>query len=197
MWLCVGQSDRHEPSKDDRPVGKVTWAYSPRSLATGKTGKQDLVPRVTFPPLACHWSCGLDPLTFLITGPSSDPSSPGRLLVMLTPPWRRNQRPKSGFINSLWALVQSLPSALALRDNIQATPVFQLQAQESNRTRQAKPGLTLGPAASNGQPSLPPPLPFPSLPPPGTGQSVETTTLKRHACKADEYSIEILPWDRP
>lgn len=49
---------------------KVTRAGSPRGLALSKTGKTRtyLVFRVTFPPLAHCWSCGLDPLTFNTAG---------------------------------------------------------------------------------------------------------------------------------
>ena len=32
---------------------------------------------------------------------------------------------------------------------------------------------------------------------PGTNQSVDTRTLKNYTWKADEYFIEILPWDSP
>ena len=65
---------------------------------------------------------------------------------------------------------------------IQASAVFQLQAQENSKSREAKPQLTSGPTAlTNG-------LPEASL-------SVETMTLKGHRWEADEYSIEILSWD--
>ena len=38
-------------------VQRVSRAEGPRSLATDKTGgKEDPTPRVTFPPLARHWS---------------------------------------------------------------------------------------------------------------------------------------------
>lgn len=33
-----------------------------------KEENKDLAPRVAIPPLAYRWSCGLDPLTFHITG---------------------------------------------------------------------------------------------------------------------------------
>ena len=56
-------------SEDKGQGQEVGRAESPRCLATGKTGGSGaLAPRLTFPPLAYHWSCTLDlPLHTLYT----------------------------------------------------------------------------------------------------------------------------------
>ena len=65
---CGRQLDRHEQNKDNGPgighqVGKA------RVPSNGQNWEnKDLAPKVTFSPLAYHWSCGLDLMTFHITG---------------------------------------------------------------------------------------------------------------------------------
>ena len=98
---CGRLLERHEQSKDNGPdieghQGRKPWV--PSNKQNG--GNKDPTPRLTFPPLAHHWSCSLDLLTLHITshwfGPSPGLSFPGMPLVM----WQTPSEKEPGAENS-------------------------------------------------------------------------------------------------
>ena len=63
-YLCSRQLDRHEQSRNDRPGMEYYQGRNPHVPSKGQNCENKaLDPRVTFSPLAYHWSCCLVPLT--------------------------------------------------------------------------------------------------------------------------------------
>ena len=71
-WLLdLWQAVRDEQSKDNGLATEGQQGGKPWVPINGQNWEnKDLIPRVTFPPLAYHWSYELNPLTFHIAGHS-------------------------------------------------------------------------------------------------------------------------------